>query len=512
MKNLLKRILNLDVESTLFSCLIVFCGMFLYRCFNSIYIISDTIEHMQASLAVYQGMVPYRDFFEHHNPLLWYLFAPISNLFYGNANIIKIYRIIGVCIYFLCIYVFYRINAKYIYKDKKISLFSVLFLISVPALWDDANLRPDSFMLLFFLIGCKMYFDYLKQNKTRYLVFSYLSMSISFLFLQKILFCLLSFGIINLYDLLKKHIKLPDFIIACAIGGLPIALFVSVLLYMGIFADYIYYNYTFNTLMVKYYDGHLLAPYLLSVSAIITFLIIIRTYKYSPQTALFALCFILSALSLIYFSPLTPYYLTYFLMASSLLAPVLYKYRTKGSTCLISALFIISILFSVPKTEEKANYISLEKTSKCFIDENLSNDVLDFSNATFNLFKPIQNYYWFGWPLVHVDLWNNKNRNFDINEYIKQTNHKYLIIPEHYGTLLPNDMINIHAKWFRDMNFNLMMSRPKDIPLDEFIAKRTHHIQYDIWGIDKEYIAKNYTKGTICSMEVYIKNDEGEEQ
>lgn len=37
----------------------------------------DDLEHLRASYFVSQGYIPYRDFFEHHHPLIWYVFAPI---------------------------------------------------------------------------------------------------------------------------------------------------------------------------------------------------------------------------------------------------------------------------------------------------------------------------------------------------------------------------------------------------------------------------------------------------
>jgi len=33
----------------------------------------DNIEHIHSSFLIAQGQVPYRDFFQHHNPLMWYL-------------------------------------------------------------------------------------------------------------------------------------------------------------------------------------------------------------------------------------------------------------------------------------------------------------------------------------------------------------------------------------------------------------------------------------------------------
>lgn len=39
--------------------------------------IADEFEHIRVGWFVSQGDVPYRDFFEHHHPLIWYLFAPL---------------------------------------------------------------------------------------------------------------------------------------------------------------------------------------------------------------------------------------------------------------------------------------------------------------------------------------------------------------------------------------------------------------------------------------------------
>ena len=40
----------------------------------------DEIEYFRATDWVRQGLVPYRDFFEHHTPLQWFLFAPIMSM------------------------------------------------------------------------------------------------------------------------------------------------------------------------------------------------------------------------------------------------------------------------------------------------------------------------------------------------------------------------------------------------------------------------------------------------
>ena len=40
----------------------------------------DEIEMFRATDWVRQGLVPYRDFWEHHTPLQWFLFAPVAAL------------------------------------------------------------------------------------------------------------------------------------------------------------------------------------------------------------------------------------------------------------------------------------------------------------------------------------------------------------------------------------------------------------------------------------------------
>src|ERR1700730_5409768 len=40
----------------------------------------DEIEFFRATDWVRRGLVPYRDFWEHHTPLQWFLFAPVTAL------------------------------------------------------------------------------------------------------------------------------------------------------------------------------------------------------------------------------------------------------------------------------------------------------------------------------------------------------------------------------------------------------------------------------------------------
>lgn len=46
----------------------------------------DEIEFFRATDWVWRGLVPFRDFWEHHTPLQWFLFAPVAGLVKGHAT------------------------------------------------------------------------------------------------------------------------------------------------------------------------------------------------------------------------------------------------------------------------------------------------------------------------------------------------------------------------------------------------------------------------------------------
>ena len=62
----------------------VIIGLYLIFCATLLYWVvifsgsgdGDTLEHVHTSWLVWHGKIPYKDFFQHHNPLLWYIGAP----------------------------------------------------------------------------------------------------------------------------------------------------------------------------------------------------------------------------------------------------------------------------------------------------------------------------------------------------------------------------------------------------------------------------------------------------
>ena len=69
----------------------------------------DNVEHLHSSWLIWQGYVPYRDFFQHHNPLTWYLAAPFVALLINHFMIFSIFNIFSILAVCLMVYFQFRI-------------------------------------------------------------------------------------------------------------------------------------------------------------------------------------------------------------------------------------------------------------------------------------------------------------------------------------------------------------------------------------------------------------------
>ena len=499
MKKNLTSFGSLNQFFLIFICL--FCVVSVYRDFH-VYEFLDTIEHIRASLAVSFGFLPYVDFFEHHHPLLWYILAPLAKVFYLNIAIIPVFRIIGTLSYLACIYIAYQINKKHLYGSSA-AKFSTLCVLSVPMLWMDiSNLRPDSFMLLFFLIGIKYYFDYVDLKKRRNLIISYIAISVSFLFLQKSLFLIFVFGGYNLYALIKKEIVKSDFVVACICGILPILIYLCYLFYYKMWPAFFYYNYTFNAQMQDYYGDYISGvPYFLKILAFFLCLFIIRTYHFSMKTGLLFGCFLISGVSLIYFAPHSWYYIPYFMFGVMLIGNfvnVCNRYRF-----IIIGVCVFSLILMYPLQDEAQRYRKYMRTVSNIVEQNMQDDMMDFRILRANIFSGFQDFYWFGFHnVVIVDEIYHQDKHFDPNDEVKAKKPKYLALESSHYSFMPFDTVaKEKAEWFMLRNRNLMRKLNK-YPV---LRGKIQYIETNFWKIDETWIKENYEQ--IKGTDVYKRKD-----
>jgi hypothetical protein len=90
----------------------------------------DNVEHIHATWLISQGKVPYRDFFQHHNPLIWYLFSPLFKLLPNAITLLDVAHTIALIAGFLTFFVVYKICFRF-FASKLSSVISVITLCPV---------------------------------------------------------------------------------------------------------------------------------------------------------------------------------------------------------------------------------------------------------------------------------------------------------------------------------------------------------------------------------------------
>ena len=213
----------------------------------------DEFEHLHASWLVSIGKVPYRDFFEHHNPLLWYLSAPIVNLFYDNVAIFYIMRGVSFAVSVLSLALIYKIS---LFFTSRIGawLASSLFLVNIITIYNFSQFRPDNFMNCCFLLGIYFLFNFLHKKQLKTLIFSFLAFTFSALFLQKISLLLFVVEGILLFLLLSKRISIKHLTLAALPSIFVVSAFFFFLFLNNTLQQYFELNLHFNKAKLAYFD------------------------------------------------------------------------------------------------------------------------------------------------------------------------------------------------------------------------------------------------------------------
>lgn len=213
----------------------------------------DNIEHIHSSFLVAQGLVPYRDFFQHHNPLLWYLFAPLTKLFAYDTTITEIVCLISFLVFLKSLVYVYRIGAEFL-GDKFCSLLATAMATIPGAKLYAVDFRPDNYMVFCLMGGIYYYFCYFRDKKSFQLIVAFIWFFLSFMFAQKALFPLLVLGVTGLYFWIKKDIIGKDMakaLIFPLVGGLC---FLIYLYHFDMVELYFKSNYAFNLNLVEGFE------------------------------------------------------------------------------------------------------------------------------------------------------------------------------------------------------------------------------------------------------------------
>ena len=456
----------------------------------------DNVEHLHTSWIIWMGEMPYRDFFQHHNPLMWYLFAPLVAYLIDDMSIFSVFNIIGVgALYLIALY-----NCKIFSLDKKnktMTLFLGAILVSAYSLLWSTDYRPDTFMFVFYYMGLYKLLYYVEdeEKNSRTIIISFLYFFISFMFTQKVLMHVVIPGFFIIYWLIVGKIKFQHFIKACILPLILLSAFIGFLYYNDSLKVYWLSNYSFNTYIPKIFeeqriifpprefvDFYIFLP-------IASFAAVYFLYKGTNIERMFSLMFILETiLRMFYFSAFL-HYVIFWLMTAIMLTVMLisqfmeYPKNTKYSF-IIGTIGIIYLLFiswySYYSTYLKESKKSAEQAGHEFAFKVLTpcDYALNGYYATYNLKAKDPGYY--AILLGQIDVLGEKSqihKKDDLNEIIRNKKPKIVSAGIYWDTY-----------WEQ---------RGKKIPahkIDSYLL----NTYYDYSGVGSIYVLKPQYQKYVC--------------
>ena len=112
----------------------------------------DEVEHLHCAWLVGQGMLPFRDFWQHHSPFLWVLLAPLMKIMAPSAGILGVSRCGSLAVSAVSVVIGWLIARKVWRQEAHLPTY-LLMIFSAGGSAEFFVLRPDIFMTLFLLMG-----------------------------------------------------------------------------------------------------------------------------------------------------------------------------------------------------------------------------------------------------------------------------------------------------------------------------------------------------------------------
>ena len=418
--------------------------------------VSDEFEHIHASWLIWDGHVPYRDFFEHHHPLLWYLFAPLVGLFESNILIFYGIRLImAICSLFM-LYIAFKLVNKYLADETAAWIAINIFCFSALMLNTMVYFKPDTLMHLFFWLGTYCFFAFIHDKKQKQLNLCALFYTIAFLFLQTALFLILPVVLVCIYLLITQKVSIRSCAQAAAVPALILAGCIVFMYFNGNLQRYYELNWVVNSHISKFLSTNNLRNkicdysdyYGILILGIVCAVYLLLKHKDICTRIFLVMYFAELTLRTVYLSPYTYYFKTLLLYNAVIIGIVfadLYKRRSYTAYFML-VLFIPCLLKIYPFQKDTDNIpTSKEMTISDIlrvmtdISKNSTRDdtVLGTNIIPFGIFNQNPHYYWFSWDYIgYIDEeLHHYVPQFDMKKIITEVKPKFIYFE---NDLLPN--------------------------------------------------------------------------
>ncbi|MCM1324441.1 MAG: glycosyltransferase family 39 protein [Acetobacter sp.] len=362
----------------------------------------DDVEHIHSAWLVYQGGVPYQDFFQHHNPLLWYIFAPLVGHFAYNLAIFDVVREISTIVMFFTLFVVGYTVKRFIAYSWYATLLVVAAALPSYVVFSGQDFRPDNYMVTMFMLGLYYFFAYLEQGLKKQLIISFFCMFLSFMFMQKSVFFLAVFAAVVIYQLYAQNVKVKDFWQALILPIALAVLFVCWLGYHGIIERYWLSNFIFNLYIPDVYNGLVEKThgefYVLSAIAICGAIYFL--YKGNTYARILSLFMLAETVQRFFYFSLDRHYYYFLLILNAMIAgaiawELIKRYNWTAYMfallsfwgCLIFKDYCLQNKLYPPYHRYATPKYVIEQTNRC-------DSVLNGYGLTYGLFSKDITYYW----------------------------------------------------------------------------------------------------------------------
>jgi hypothetical protein len=409
----------------------------------------DELEHLHSAWYLQHQQLPYRDFFQHHHPLLWVLMAPIIALLGHSARLLLVFRLLMVLVTLGSGYLVYRIGQKAV-DSRETGLLSVILLFStVMFVQYTVQIRPDVVQIFFSLLSVYYLVCFFHTPAHRYMVFGGLAAALSFLFLQKAIFFLVPFGLMMLFFYFKRQIPFTSLLIFTSASLIPVLLFLLYLVLTGSWPDYFLTNWRLNIAFAagdtftlwKYLNRFILKDIVFWLLTALSLGFVwkgrkrreAQSNRVAVAAAFIGLFLFLSLL--VYRRPHGHYFMFAIALlsipAGYLLAHILNRWRLK-ETYKVAALLLLLITpcFFILRVTVNRNARQLQR-AQYVLDHSRPDDLVYDGDNIFNLFRWDLHYFWYSVkPRRGLETYNrltaNKYGDYDICRLIKKKKPRFI--------------------------------------------------------------------------------------
>ena len=393
-------------------------------------IIVDEIEHLRASWFISQGYLPYRDFFEHHHPLLWFAWSPLMKILPQQFET-SLYMARFAALLFsagsLTVFFFW---VKRFFGGTKTACLALCFYFIIYVSWYTFSIfKPDTFARFFYLLGLYQFFTFCQNKKTKDLVWCGVNFTISFLFLQTLIFSILPLIFPTIWLLYKKQISWRTLFIASAAPLLMLGAALMFLYLTDSLTEYFQLNWVFNSYLFQaapFSNDPVIGFYgIYIVLAVISALLLLFKHKTNFNTNIVIILLVGELFHLLCFSAVLPHYFIYFFIFSAVIFALICRDITDSvlintiKAGLAASIVINAFMLYFWNNKDILKVLRLI--------ENSENKTVLNCEALFYVWEPLHHYYWFYPYMGAIDsILHNRYPAFDINEYLQVNNIEYI--------------------------------------------------------------------------------------